>query len=677
MQENVKKRIVELRSSLHRHNHLYYVVDEPEISDAAYDRLMQELIDLETACPEFIEPDSPTQRVGAPPLEKFETVPHTIPMLSLENAFDEEEVLAFDERVRRFLKTDLAVLYTAEPKLDGVAVEVVYENGRLVEASTRGDGYAGELITPNIKTINTIPLVLIETDAVPVPARLEVRGEVYIPVDAFKTLNQGRLDKGESPFANPRNAAAGSLRQLDSKITAQRPLEIFCYGVGVVTDLEFGSHWEILEALSALGCRVNPDIKPRATLEEVIAYYRELLNRRHECPYEMDGIVLKVDDLTLQKRLGEKSRSPRWALARKFPATQETTRVLEIDVQVGRTGALTPVARLEPVSVGGVTVSRATLHNEDEIKKKDVRIGDTVLVQRAGDVIPEVVQVMKTKRTGVEEPFIMPTACPACSSQVLRLEDEAVWRCVNANCPAQVKERIRHFASKRAFDIDGIGDKLVGQLVDKGHLKSYADLFFLDETTLAGLERMGEKSARNIIDAITSSKETTLARFIYALGIRHVGEHTALVLARRFKVLSALMLATAEDLIAIDEIGPRVSQSVRAFFDNHENQSNIERMLVNAGVRLSTEDAEEEESLAGMTIVLTGSLESMTREQTKDRLEALGAKVSSSVSQKTSFVVAGKDPGSKLDRAKELGVKILDEGALIHLLSRGKPYGEG
>jgi DNA ligase (NAD+) len=677
MQEDVKKKIAELRSSLHRHNHLYYVLDEPEVSDAEYDRLMQALTALETAYPELIEPDSPTQRVGAPPLEKFETVPHTIPMLSLENAFDEEKVLAFDERVRRFLKTDLAVLYTAEPKLDGVAVEMVYESGRLVEASTRGDGYAGELITPNIKTINTIPLVLIETDAVRVPARLEVRGEVYIPVDAFKTLNQERLEKGELPFANPRNAAAGSLRQLDSRITAQRPLEVFCYGVGVVTDLEFGSHWEILEALSVLGCRVNPDIKPRATLEEVIAYYRELLNRRHECPYEMDGIVLKVDDLTLQKRLGEKSRSPRWALAHKFPATQETTRVLEIDVQVGRTGALTPVARLQPVSIGGVTVSRATLHNEDEIKKKDVRIGDTVLIQRAGDVIPEVVKVITTKRTGTEELFQMPTACPACSSQVLRLEDEAVWRCINANCPAQVKERIRHFASKRAFDIDGIGDKLVGQLVDKGHLKSYADLFFLDETMLAGLERMGEKSARNIIDAIKSSKETTLARFIYALGIRHVGEHTALVLARRFKVLSALMLATPEDLIAIDEIGPQVSQSVRAFFDNHENQSNIERMLVNAGVGLSTEGAEEEEPLGGMTIVLTGSLESMTREQTKDRIEALGAKVSSSVSQKTSFVVAGKAPGSKLDRAKELGVKILDEGALIELLSRGKPYEEG
>ena len=677
MQENVKKKIAELRSSLHRHNHLYYVVDEPEISDAAYDRLMQELTALETAYPQLIEPDSPTQRVGAPPLQKFETVPHTIPMLSLENAFDEEEVLAFDERVRRFLKTDLAVQYTAEPKLDGVAVELVYENGRLVEASTRGDGYAGELITPNIKTIKTIPLVLIDTNAVPVPARLEVRGEVYIPVDAFKTLNQERLDKDESPFANPRNAAAGSLRQLDSAITAQRPLEIFCYGVGVVTDLEFDSHWETLEALSVLGCRVNPDIKPRATLEEVIAYYKELLNRRHECQYEMDGIVLKVDDLALQKRLGEKSRSPRWALAHKFPATQETTRVLEIYVQVGRTGALTPVARLKPVSVGGVTVSRATLHNEDEIKKKDVRIGDTVFIQRAGDVIPEVVKVIATKRTGTEELFQMPTLCPACSSQVLRPEDEAVWRCVNANCPAQVKERIRHFASKRAFDIDGIGDKLVGQLVDKGHLKSYADLFFLDETTLAGLERMGEKSARNIMDAITSSKETTLARFIYSLGIRHVGEHIALVLARRFKVLSALMLATAEDLIATDEIGPQVSESVRAFFDNHENQSNIERMLVNAGVRLSTEVAEAEELLAALTIVLTGTLEVMTRAQIKDRIEALGGKVSSSVSQKTSFVVAGKDPGSKLDRAKELGVRILDEGALIDLLSRGKPYEEG
>jgi DNA ligase (NAD+) len=677
MQEDVKKRIAELRSSLHRHNYLYYVLDEPEVADAEYDRLMQELTALETVHPELIEPDSPTQRVGAPPLDKFETVPHTIPMLSLENAFDEEDVFAFDQRVRRFLKTDQSVRYTAEPKMDGVAVEINYERGRLVEASTRGDGFTGELITSNIKTINTVPLVLMETESIAIPAQLEVRGEVYIPVEAFKLLNQERLDKGDAPFANPRNAAAGSLRQLDSRITAQRPLEIFCYGVGVVAGLEFASHKETLAGLKALGCRVNPDIKTCATPEEIVAYYRQLLDRRHEFPYEMDGIVVKVDDLALQKRLGEKSRSPRWALAYKFPATQETTRVLKIDVQVGRTGALTPVAKLEPVSVGGVTVSRATLHNEDEIKKKDVRKGDTVLIQRAGDVIPEVVKVITTKRTGTEELFQMPTACPACGSQVLRLEDEAVWRCVNANCPAQVKERIRHFASKRAFNIDGVGNKLVGQLVDKGHLKSYADLFFLDEMTLAGLERMGEKSSRNIIDAIANSKHTTLARFVYALGIRHVGEHIALVLARRFKELTGLMSAAIEDLMAVDEIGPQVSQSVRAFFDNPENQKNVHRMLHDAGVTISTEDAEADEPLTEMTIVLTGSLESMTRQQARERIEALGGRVSSSVSRKTTFVVAGKDPGSKLDRAKALGVKILDERGFMEVLSKGKPNEKG
>lgn len=669
MQENVKKRIAELRYSLHRHNYLYYVLDEPEVSDAQYDRLMQQLTALEIAHPELITPDSPTQRVGAPPLEKFETVPHTVPMLSLENAFDEEEVLAFDQRVRRFLKTDLPVLYTAEPKLDGVAVEMVYENGGLVEASTRGDGYTGELITANIKTIKTIPLVLMNAVSGVVPTRIEVRGEVFIPVEAFKALNQERLDKGEQPFANPRNAAAGSLRQLDSRITAQRPLEIFCYGVGVVTDVEFTSHREILQALKTLGCRVSPDIKPRATLEEVLAYYRDLLERRHELPYETDGIVIKVDDLTLQKRLGEKSRSPRWALAYKFPATQETTRVLKIEVQVGRTGALTPVAHLAPVSVGGVTVSRATLHNEDEIKKKDVRIGDTVLIQRAGDVIPEVVKVISTKRIGTEKPFQMPAVCPVCSSQVLRLEGEAVCRCINASCPSQVKERIRHFASKGALDIDGMGDKLVGQLVDKGLIGSYADLFLLDKPMLAGLERMGEKSAENVVGAIKKSKHITLARFVYALGIRHVGEHTARVLAQRFKVLSALMSATPEELMAVDEIGPQVSQSVRAFFDNPENRSNIERML-DAGVTFGTEGAvAHEKPLAGMTIVLTGALESVTRAQAKDRIEALGGKVSSSVSPKTTYVIAGKDPGTKLDRAKELGIRILEERAFLDLLS--------
>ncbi|MES0362381.1 MAG: NAD-dependent DNA ligase LigA [Desulfobacteria bacterium] len=671
MNEDVKKRAAELRQALHRHNHLYYVLDEPEISDHEYDRLMQELTSLEMAYPEIVEPDSPTQRVGAPPLASFESVAHTIPMLSLENAFDEEEVLSFDKRVRRYLKTDSPLLYTAEPKLDGVAVEMVYEKGRLVEASTRGDGHTGELITLNIRTIKTVPLVILNTIAVAVPSRLEVRGEVFIPVEAFRQLNEERLDKGEPLFANPRNAAAGSLRQLDSRITAKRPLEIFCYGVGVVTDIEFTSHWEILQALKTLGCRVNPDIKPQATLEEIIAYYRDLLDRRHEFPYEMDGMVVKVDDLTLQKRLGEKSRSPRWAVAHKFPAIQETTRVLKIDVQVGRTGALTPVAHLEPVAVGGATVSRATLHNEDEIKKKDVRIGDTVLIQRAGDVIPEVVKVITTKRTGVEEPFQMPALCPVCSSHVLRLEDEAAWRCVNANCPAQVKERIKHFASKRAFDMDGLGDKLVGQLVDKGLLTSYSDLFFLDKATLAGLERMGQKSAQNLMDAIDESKEITLARFIYALGIRHVGEHISHVLARHFKTLGALMSATGEDFVAIDEIGPQVSHSVRAFFDNPENQRNIKRMIEEAGITFATDETSAEEPLAGQTIVLTGALESMTRAEVKARIEALGGNVSSSVSRKTTYVVAGKDPGSKLDRAKELGITILDQEELTGLLSQG------
>ncbi|MBW1678209.1 MAG: NAD-dependent DNA ligase LigA [Deltaproteobacteria bacterium] len=662
----MRKRAAELREALHRHNYLYYVLDEPEISDAEYDRLMQELIALETAHPELIEPDSPTQRVGALPLEKFETVAHTIPMLSLENAFGKEEVLAFDQRVRRFLNRDWPLVYTAEPKMDGVAVELVYENGRLVEASTRGDGYTGELITLNIRTIKMVPLVLLDTVSVTIPSRLEVRGEVFIPVEAFKQLNKERLDKDEPAFANPRNAAAGSLRQLDSRITATRPLDIFCYGVGMVTDVEFASHWEILQSLKALGFRVNPHIKARATIEEILVYYKDLLDRRHEFPYEMDGVVIKVDDLALQRKLGEKSRSPRWALAYKFPATQETTRVVKIDVQVGRTGALTPVAHLEPVSVGGVTVSRATLHNEDEIKKKDIRMGDTVLIQRAGDVIPEVIKVITTKRTGVEQPFRMPATCPVCGAKVVRLEQEAVSRCVNANCPAQVKERIKHFASKGAFDIDGMGDKLVGQMVDKGLVKSYADLFFLDKATTAGLERMGEKSAQNLMDAMAKSKQISLARFVYALGIRHVGEHIAHVLARTFESLKALMAATAEELVAVDEIGPQVSQSVRAFFENPENQRNIERM-VEAGVTLETEEGATKETLAGKTFVLTGALDSMMRSQAKARIEALGGKVSSSVSRKTAYVVAGKDPGSKLDKAKEIGIKILDEKEFIEM----------
>jgi len=669
MKEDIRKRATELREMLHRHNHLYYVLDEPEISDVEYDRLMRELMALEAESPELVVPDSPTQRVGAPPLEKFDTATHTVPMLSLENAFDDDEVIAFDQRVRRFLNTDESLLYTAEPKMDGVAVELVYEGGILVEASTRGDGYVGELITPNIRTIKTVPLALLEMPSRPGPGRLEVRGEVFIPTESFRQLNKKRLDQGEAAFANPRNAAAGSLRQLDSRVTATRPLDIFCYGVGTVSDLEFKSHWETLEYLKRLGFRVNSHIKPRLRLSEVISYYRDLLEERHEFPYEMDGIVIKVDDLSTQRQLGEKSRSPRWALAFKFPATQESTRVLNIDVQVGRTGALTPVAHLDPVSVGGVTVSRATLHNEDEIRKKDVRIGDTVLVQRAGDVIPEVVKAVTSKRTGTERLFQMPRACPVCRSPVLRMEDEAVTRCVNANCPAQVKERIRHFASKGAFDIDGLGDKLVGQLVDQGLLTSYADVFFLDEETVAGLERMGQKSARNLMEAIAKSKQVTLARFVYALGVRHVGEHIAQVLARRFGALQALMSASRDDLRAVDEIGPQVSESVTAFFRNPENRRTIQRMLTDGGVTLPGEVEVAVQPLAGKTFVLTGALDSLTRAEAKARLEGLGGKVASAVSGNTSFLVAGKDPGSKLVRAKELGVRILTEEELLEMLT--------
>jgi DNA ligase (NAD+) len=495
-----------------------------------------------------------------------------------------------------------------------------------------------------------------------------VRGEVFIPLAAFRQLNKERLERGEPAFANPRNAAAGSLRQLDPRITATRPLDIFCYGVGTVSDPVFTSHGEILKTLETLGLRVNPHIRSRITIDKVLAYYRNLLDERHTFAYEMDGIVLKVDDLALQKRLGEKSRSPRWALAFKFPATQETTRVVKIDVQVGRTGALTPVAFLEPVTVGGVTVSRATLHNEDEVKRKDVRMGDTVLVQRAGDVIPEVVKVITTKRIGAEQVFHMPVTCPVCGSEVLRLEGEAVSRCVNANCPAQVKERIKHFASKGAFDIDGLGEKLVSQLVDRGLLRSYADLFSLDHETVAGLERMAEKSAQNLMDAIGRSKEIALGRFFYALGIRHVGEHIAHVLARRFKTLPGLMSATGDALLATEEIGPQVSQSVRAFFGNPENQRNIEQML-EAGVLIRAEEGIEDKALVGTTFVLTGVLESITRREAKVRIEALGGRVSSAVSRKTTFVVSGRDPGSKLQKARQLGLRVLNEAQFLKMVS--------
>jgi DNA ligase (NAD+) len=660
------QKVDDLRKALHRHNYRYYVLDDPEISDAEYDRMMQALKLLEEEHPQLASPDSPTARVGAPPLEKFETVAHTIPMLSLDNAFNDENILEFDKRVRRNLDTRDKILYTAEPKMDGVAVELIYENGILVTASTRGDGLVGEGITNNVKTIQTVPLVMQTEGLAKIPPRLEVRGEVFIGLEAFKKLNQERINQELPPFANPRNAAAGSLRQLDSKITAARPLEVFFYGVGIVEDIEFESHGELLESLTKWGFRINPLIRSAVTIGSVLDYYRELSEERHQLAYDIDGVVVKVDRIALQQRLGSTSRSPRWAIAYKFKAIQETTTLEAIEVQVGRTGALTPVAHLKPVNVGGVTVSRATLHNEDEIQKKDIRIGDEVLVQRAGDVIPEIVKVIATKRDGSETRFKMPRKCPVCDSPVVRMAGEAATRCINSSCSAQVKERIKHFASKAAFDIDGFGTKIVDQLVDKKLLFSFADIFKLDQNTLSELERMGAKSAENLVIAIENSKTITFARFLFALGIRHVGEHAATLLAGHFQDLDALMECPREELESIDGIGPIVAESIVNFFKQERNR-HIINQLFGSGVKLETAARMTTGELKDQVFVLTGALQNLTRSQAKALIEAAGGKVSGSISSNTDYVVAGESPGSKLTKAKELGIKVIDEAAFKKL----------
>jgi DNA ligase (NAD+) len=672
MPQNLDPQIIQqvddLRKALHRHNYRYYVLDDPEISDAEYDRMMQALKQLEAEHPQLASPDSPTARVGAPPLEKFETVAHTIPMLSLDNGFNDEDILEFDKRIRRNLDTRDEILYTAEPKMDGVAVELIYENGILVTASTRGDGLTGEGITDNVKTIQTVPLVMQTEGLADIPPRLEVRGEVFIGLEAFKRFNQERIDQQLPPFANPRNAAAGSLRQLDSKITAARPLEIFFYGAGIVEDIEFESHSELLESLTKWGFRINPLIRSGITIGSVLDYYRELGEKRYQLAYDIDGVVVKVDRIALQQRLGATSRSPRWAIAYKFKAIQETTTVEAIEVQVGRTGALTPVAHLKPVNVGGVTVSRATLHNQDEIQKKDVRIGDQVLVQRAGDVIPEIVKVIASKRDGNETQFKMPTQCPVCDSAVVRMAGEAATRCINSSCSAQVKERIKHFASKAAFDIDGFGSKLVDQLVDKKLLSSFADIFKLDENTLSELERMGAKSAANLVNAIEQSKSIAFARFLFALGIRHVGEHVAALLAGHFDDLDGIVKCSREELEAIDGIGPIVAESIVNYFKQERNRHVIDE-LFDSGITLGTTARTTTNELEDQVFVLTGSLQNFTRSQAKALIEAAGGRVSGSVSGKTDYVVAGESPGSKLDRAKNLGIKIIDEAQLRELLS--------
>jgi DNA ligase (NAD+) len=655
--EAIRKRAEKLREEIEYHNYRYYILDQPEISDAQYDRLMRELEKLEEQNPELRTPNSPTQRVGAPPLEEFEIVRHTIPMLSLANAFDEIEAREFDKRVKKFLGTSSDVEYVTEPKLDGLAVELVYERGQFVVGSTRGDGVNGENITQNLRTIKTIPLQLIRKE-VSVPERLEVRGEVIMQLKRFRELNQKREDLGESTFANPRNAAAGSVRQLDSKITAERPLEIYCYGIGDVRRRTFKSHWEILQTLSKWGLRINPNIQRCKDIEEAITYYHDVNEKREKLPYEIDGIVIKVNQLDLQARLGEISRSPRWAMAFKFQPKQETTKIQDIIVQVGRTGALTPVALMEPVKVGGVEVSRATLHNQDEIDKKDVRIGDTVVIQRAGDVIPEVVQVIESKRTGKEKKFRMPSNCPVCGAEVIK--EEAIHRCIGLDCPAQLKGRIKHFASKRAMDIEGLGVKLIDQLVDKGLVKDVADIYYINKEQLIELERMADKSAQNIVDAIEASKTKPLSKFLYALGIRHVGETTAEDLARHFSRLDDFFHLSEEEFREVEGIGPEVSASVYQFFRDKKNKESIER-LKKAGVTVIEPRVKAKAKLAGKTFVFTGALQSLGRDEARNIVESLGGMTASTVSKKVDFVVVGADPGSKFDKAKELGIKNLSE----------------
>jgi DNA ligase (NAD+) len=656
MTSDPQKQIEELRQRIQYHNHRYYVLDDPEISDVAYDRLMRDLLELERRYPQYITADSPTQRVGGAPLESFEPASHTLPMLSLDNALDGEEFRAFDERTRRTLDLTGDLEYVCEPKLDGLAVELVYVDGRLQQGSTRGDGYVGEDVTSNLKTIKAIPLQLLQKK----PKRVQVRGEVILGTREFEKLNRMRADKGEPLFANPRNAAAGSLRQLDPRITATRPLNIFCYGIGQCEGLSVTSHWQALDLIKQMGLRVNPHVRLVSGLEQVLAYHREMLERRETLPYEIDGVVVKVNQAAQQEVLGAKTKSPRWAIAYKFPARQETTRILDIQVQVGRTGALTPVAVMEPVRVGGVEVSRATLHNQDEIDRKDIRIGDWVVVQRAGDVIPEVVKVILSKRTGNERAFVLPESCPDCGSKTVRPEGEVARRCINLACPAQVKERIFHFASKRAMDIDGLGEKLVGQLVEKQLIKDFSDLYFLSEKQLADLERMAAKSAKNIIKAIDDSRSRPLDRLVFALGIRFVGEHVARVLVTALGSLEKLMGAGEEELMQVYEIGPQVAAGVVEFFSSADNRKIIEH-LRKGGVRMAPMQVQTSNKLAGKIFVFTGTLTILNRDEAERLVEQLGGRAASSVSAKTSYVVAGEAAGSKLQRARQLGIPVLTE----------------
>lgn len=659
------RRIAKLRDELHFHNYRYYVLDEPVVSDAEYDRLLRELQELEAAHPDLITPDSPTQRVGAKPQKVFGEVRHALPMLSLANAFSDQDIEDFDRRIRERLDVD-DVAYIAEPKLDGLSLSLRYEHGVLVQAATRGDGEVGEDVTANARTIRNLPLRLRGKGW---PEVLEARGEVVIRKDDFNRLNEERLAKEGKVFANPRNAAAGSVRQLDSRITAARPLSFFPWGLGQCSTSVAPRDSEEMARLEEWGFRISDELAVVRGVKGISDYYADIGARRDALPYEIDGVVYKVDDIAARKKLGFTAKAPRWAIAHKYPAREENTVVEEIEASVGRTGTITPVAHLKPVAVGGVIVSRATLHNQDEVDRKDVRRGDTVIIRRAGDVIPEVVGVIKDRRPSGARRWHMPKTCPVCGAEVERLENEAAHRCTGGlYCPAQRMGAIEHFASRGAMDIAGLGEKLVQQLVDTERVKTVADLYSLTRDHLIALERMGEKSADNLLRAIEKSKHTTLPRFLYALGIPQVGEATAKQLARHFNDLVPLMAASEEELQRIQDVGPVVAQAIAHFFQQSHNREVIEAMLA-AGVRWpATSRSASAQPLAGKTFVLTGTLAAMTREEAGERIEALGGRVSGSVSRKTSYVVVGEDAGSKLSKAQSLGIALLDEPAFLALL---------
>jgi len=661
-------RAAELKETLERYNYRYHALDDPEVPDAEYDRLMLELRALETQYPELLTVDSPTQRVGAAPVAAFGAVRHRLAMLSLDNAFSEDDVRDFDRRIRERLGRE-DIRYSAEPKLDGLAISARYEKGVFVQGATRGDGETGEDITQNLRTIKALPLKL---RADRPPQVLEVRGEVFMPLAGFERFNREAVARGEKSFVNPRNAAAGSLRQLDPRMTAARPLDLFIYGLGIVEGGELPAlHSETLQALRGWGFKICPQSRVVAGADGCLDYYREMGEQRPKLKYQIDGVVYKVDDLELQRRLGFISRAPRWAVAHKFPAEEALTTVRDIEFQVGRTGALTPVARLEPVFVGGVTVSNATLHNMDELTRKDVRVGDTVVIRRAGDVIPEVARVLPERRVKGAKLVALPTVCPVCGSPVVREADQSVARCTGGRvCAAQRKEEIKHFASRRALDIQGLGDKLVEQLVDRDWVRTPADLFALQTDQLSTLERMGDKSAQKLQSAILASKHTSLQRFLYALGIRDVGEATALALAQHFGDIGPLRAAAEEEIQHVPDVGPVVAKNVAAYFQDSDNAAIVDRLLAGGITWPAPPSVGSDTELAGKTFVLTGTLQALTREAAEEAIVQLGGKVSGSVSKKTHYVVAGAEAGSKLKKAHQLGVEVLDEAAFLKLLKR-------